>query len=355
VAAPQEVMKQLVILLVLPGLCLAQQFSVRTQSEDGTAVIHLVDAKRDIDVSIVPAIGNRAIAMKVHGANILYFPYSGLREFKEKPVLNGVPFLAPWANRLDGPGYWAEGKKYILNTELHNYQTDGNGLPIHGLLSTSALWRVVDQGADQDSAHVTSRLEFWKYPELMAQWPFAQEYEMTYRLADGALEVRTTIKNLGAEPIPVSIGFHPFYRIPDKQRDEWTATLPVKKAVVADERKLPSGELKEADLPNPLPLSNRLLDDGFTDLVRDGQGKAHFVLRSGKEQVEVLYGPKYPVAVVWEPKARRGRVDEFICFEPMTAITDGINLNHEGKYPELQMVAPGASWTESFWIRPSGF
>jgi len=29
-------------------------------------------------------------------------------------------------------------------------------------------------------------------------------------------------------------------------------------------------------------------------------------------------------------------------------------LNHEGKYPNLQMVAPGAKWTESFWIRASG-
>jgi hypothetical protein len=38
----------------------------------------------------------------------------------------------------------------------------------------------------------------------------------------------------------------------------------------------------------------------------------------------------------------------------MTGITNAINLNHEGKYPDLQTVAPGGKWTESFWIRASG-
>ena len=79
--------------------------------------------------------------------------------------------------------------------------------------------------ADSRSAHLTSRLQFWKYPDLMAQWPFAQEYEVTYSLADGVLEVKTTITNLSADPMPVIIGFHPFFQIPGIPRDEWIAHL----------------------------------------------------------------------------------------------------------------------------------
>ena len=41
-----------------------------------------------------------------------------------------------------------------------------------------------------------------------AQWPFAHEYEMTYSLAEGALEVKTTIADLSAEAMPVAIGYH---------------------------------------------------------------------------------------------------------------------------------------------------
>ncbi len=38
----------------------------------------------------------------------------------------------------------------------------------------------------------------------------------------------------------------------------------------------------------------------------------------------------------------------------MAGITDAVNLNHEGKYPELQSVPPGGTWTESFWVRTTG-
>jgi hypothetical protein len=38
----------------------------------------------------------------------------------------------------------------------------------------------------------------------------------------------------------------------------------------------------------------------------------------------------------------------------MAGITDAVNLNHAGKYPDLQTVPAGGKWTESFWIRASG-
>jgi hypothetical protein len=38
----------------------------------------------------------------------------------------------------------------------------------------------------------------------------------------------------------------------------------------------------------------------------------------------------------------------------MTAITSGINLQHEGKYSGLQSVPAGGKWTESFWVRATG-
>jgi aldose 1-epimerase len=45
----------------------------------------------------------------------------------------------------------------------------------------------------------------------------------------------------------------------------------------------------------------------------------------------------------------------FICFEPMAAITNALNLAHRGQYDELQSIPPGETWRESFWVRPSGF
>jgi aldose 1-epimerase len=63
-------------------------------------------------------------------------------------------------------------------------------------------------------------------------------------------------------------------------------------------------------------------------------------------RLTVAYGPQYTVAVVFAPAGR-----EFICFEPMAAITNAFNLEHAGEYSELQHIPSGAQWRESFWIK----
>jgi aldose 1-epimerase len=226
--------------------------------------------------------------------------------------------------------------------------------PIHGLLSSSPYWQVVSVAGDKRSARTTSRLEFWRYPELMAQWPFAHEYEMTYTLKDGVLEVRVSVTNLSDAPMPVAIGFHPYYRIPDVARDEWTGHIPARRRVVADNRLIPTGEYRAMDIPEKFPLRGRTLDDGFIDLQRDADGNAHFYVESGRKKIETMFGPKYPVAVVWEPNTPGGQPQPFICFEPMSGVTSAVNLAHDGKYPDLQVIPAGGKWSESFWIRASG-
>ena len=330
---------------------LAQNYRAEEISDHGVPIVRLTDASHGVKVSMVPSIGNLVYEMKVHDKNILYFPYADVSEFQKRPRLCGIPFLAPWADLLNEPAFWANGKKYLFNMGLGNVV--GN-MPIHGLLTTTPLWRVTEVAANVRSAHVTSRLEFWKYPDLAAQWPIAHEYEMTYSLAEGVLEVRTTVHNLSAETMPIVIGFHSFFQIPDIPREDWVAHLPARVHVIADEHNIPTGEMRPLDLPNPLPLRGRTLDDGFTDLERDAEGRAHFWVQSGGMVVETLFGPTYPVATIWLPVAPPGQTREFICIEPLAAIISGVNLAHEGKYSALQTVAAGGSWTGSFWVRARG-
>ena len=330
-------------------------YKVQRLVVEGILVVRLIDPVREMEVSILPSSGNRAYEIKVRGENLLYLPDSGPPDFLKKVSQNGIPFMAPWANRLDSAGFWANGKRYNFNSDLGNIWKDENRLPIHGLLMNSNLWQVMDAGADQDSAFVTSRLELWKHPDLLAQWPFAHTYEMTYRLSNGSLEVRTTVLNLGADAMPLVIGFHPYFTIPDIPRDRWILHLPVRKKVVVDERLIPTGEFADLDLPNPLPLKNRTLDHGFTDMKHDAEENTTFTLEADKKRIEVTLGPKYPVAQVWLPAPPPGQTWDFICIEPMTGITNGMNLNHDGQYQDLQVVPAYGTWTESFWIQPKGF
>jgi aldose 1-epimerase len=84
--------------------------------------------------------------------------------------------------------------------------------------------------------------------------------------------------------------------------------------------------------------------------VRDDSGRATFSVEGGHEKIAVTYGLKFTVAVIYAPPN-----GNFICFEPMSAVTDAFNLAQEGKYKELQSIPPGGEWRESYWIAPTGF
>jgi aldose 1-epimerase len=329
----------------------ADSYLAERISDHGVAVVRLTDTAADVRVSVVPSIGNRAYEMKVHGKDILYAPFADVGEFAQRPQLAGIPFLAPWADLLDEQAFWANGQRYAFNMTLGNVR---GRMPGHGLLVTSPLWEVIDVGADGRSAHVTSRLAFWRYPDLAAQWPFAHEYEMTYSLSGGVLEVKTTVTNLSDAPMPLALGYHPYFQIPDIPRDEWIARHPARIHVIPGEHNIPTGEMRPLDLPNPLPLRGRSLDDGFTDFERDGEGRAHFSIESAGKTVETMFGPKFNVVTIWFPAPPPGQTRDFVCFEPLTTIIDGLNLAQQGKYSGLQSVAPGGKWTESFWVRASG-
>ena len=333
-------------LLVLSGLMSqAAAYHATRATVDGFDVVRLEDPSHHIEASIVPKIGNIAYELKVSGKNMLYFPFASLKEFQAKPALCGVPFLAPWANRLDQPAFSANGKRYALNTGLGNLRFDGNHLPIHGLLAFSPLWEVVEIKSNGRAAWVVSRLEFWKHPDLMAQFPFAHTIEMTYRLADGTFEVETSLKNLSTDPMPVSIGFHPYFTLHDAPRDTWKAHLAAREHVVLSKQLTPTGETKPMELANPFSLAGAQLDDVFTALERGPDGRAEFRVEGKEEKLSVFYGPKYTVAVAYAPPGKT-----FICFEPMAALTNGMNLPG---YKGLQHIAPNAEWRESFWIRAS--
>ncbi len=187
-------------------------YSTRTATENGIEVVRLTDSASGVEVAIATSYGNRAFEMKVHGANILYFPFDDASGMTTTRSLNGIPFLGPWANRVADGAILANGKTWPLNPGSGTLRLDANGLAIHGMLWASPLWKVVHTGSDAESAHVTSRLEFWKHPELMTNWPFAHEYEMTHRLKNGVLEVGTTVISRCAEPMPVAVGFHPYFQ-----------------------------------------------------------------------------------------------------------------------------------------------
>src|SRR5207244_4156316 len=150
------------------------------------------------------------------------------------------------------------------------------------------------------SAWVISVLEVYKYPMWMKQFPFAHTITMTHRLQDGVLQVQTQIANVGAEPMPVAIGFHPYYQLTDSPRVDWKVEIPAKTWWQLSGVKIPTGETVPAGkiFPNGKgQLKDYNLDDVFSDLTRDEQGRAHVFLKGKQQQLEIMLGPAYKALV----------------------------------------------------------
>ncbi len=360
-------MRLAAVILAAAAAAQAAQYAVQRDGD----IVRLLDAAAETVVSVLPPAGNIAFEMRVKGVNVLRFPFASVEEFRKRPGLNAIPFMGPWANRLDEQAFYANGKKYIFNMELGNVR---GKIPIHGFLTGTSEWRVVEARADDTAAWVTSRLEFYRQPSWMAQWPFAHTIDMTYRLQGGVLEVSTAIENLSSEPMPVVVGYHPYFQLTDSKRDEWTIAVGARTEWLLSPEKLPTGQTRpiEGLFPNPqeIALKDFDLDHVFGDLVRDAAGRAVMTVRGRSQRLDVVYGPNYRASVIYAPKppaappqappgpGRGGMMPmdrNFICFEPMVGITNATNLAHRGLYKELQSVAPGGIWRESFWIRPSGF
>lgn len=395
------------VVLVCATPAAAQRYSATRKGD----IIELVDKVAEMHVEVVADMSN-AWRIRVKGHDLVRTSET-LEDFRARPGYNGMPLLAPFANRLDQTAFYANGQKYNFDLELGNVR---GPIVSTGYVHGSTLWEVVEFKADDTGAWVTSRLDFYKHPRYMQQWPFAHTITMTYKVAGGELEVRTRIDNLSAEPMPVVFGYHPIFELPDGTRNDWTVSVDARTHWIEIPQRLPTGETQpiedffKADR-TAIQLKNYgLIDDVFTDLIRDANGRATMKLMGLGKELHVSLGPKYRTVLLWstplqaaggggrggagqgrgagpgraggpaQPPAPSGPfpVDPadgvrvapaavplpegatpagkgFIAFEPMVAITNALNLAHRGVYKELQSVEPGGSWEESFWITTKGY
>ena len=279
-----------------------------TAKQNGN-LVELWDNTAQMNVSVVPSISD-AWKIEVKGQSLTRKPTGTLEDFIARPGLAGMPFLAPFANRLDETAFYANGKKYNFDLELGNVR---GPIPGTGFVNGNTHdWKLVEFKADSKSAWVTCKLDFYRNPQFMKQFPFAHTVTMTYRVSEGALEVHTRLDNLSNEPMPVVIGFHPIYELPDGNRNNWTVSTDAKTHWIEIPQRLPTGETQPIEKffggdRRAIQLKNyALIDDVFTDLDRDANGRATVKLMyNGKELHEIL-GPKYKTLLMWSTPLNAG-------------------------------------------------
>ena len=293
--------------------------SARQTSFDGHPAVELRAGA--LTACFVPGAGMAGVSLRHEGQELLALE-GGLAAYLERGAVLGIPFLHPWANRLEG---WRYGDVRLPSDLPH----DEHGLPIHGVLPQS--WELRSAGAESDGSALRAVLAF---PGAQA-FPFPHEVEQHVTLGPSALTIATTMRATGTVAVPVAFGWHPYLRLPGVPRDAWQITLPPRRHLIADERGLPTGEtVWERGLRGA--LAGRSFDDGY-----DALGPApRFELAGGGHRLAVTFERGYPVAQVFAPAGR-----ELVCFEPMTAPVNAL-VSGRG----LRWIAPGGQLRASFTI-----
>ena len=261
---------------------------------------------------------------------------AALRTYVAERGTMGIPLLHPWANRLAARRFSVAGREVVLDSASTRLSVDPNGLPIHGLLAAATGWRVERHEPVGGGALLAASLNFGADDELMTAFPFPHQVLFEATLRGTTLTIATTVRASGDATVPISFGYHPYFRLPGVDRFDWEIEIPVTERLLLDPQMLPTGE-REASRVAAGQLGSRTFDDAY----RAPEGSAPFVLAGGGRRIEVSFGAGYPYAQVYAPAD-----DDVIALEPMTAPTNALVVGG----PDLPLLAGGDSYEATFSI-----
>lgn len=245
--------------------------------------------------------------------------------------------LVPWPNRVRDGKYSFDGQDFQLPlTEPARHNAS------HGLVRWAA-WTPEEHTAD------TVALRY----RLMAEtgWPWTFDVRVTYALSETGLTVTVSATNRADRPAPYAAGMHPYLCVGEGPVDPLELTLPARRRYLTDDRLLPVGSEPVAGTPydftQPRLIGTTALDDGFTDLERDGQGRATTTLRDPGtgHGVALWVDETWTCLQVFTADEVPHTARRSIAVEPMTAPADALNSG-EG----LVVLEPGQEHTGSWGI-----
>jgi len=304
-------------------------------SENGGA-----EAQRAGDIEI--ARDTQRVAVSVLGGGLRSYEVAG------RPLVDGFPagerptsgrgqVLAPWPNRIENGSYEFDGKRLQLPLTEPEH-----GNAIHGLVR-GAEWNVVDREADR------VLLEYVLEPQ--PGYPFSLGIRVEYLLSDAGLTVHTTARNLGAEPCPYGSGQHPYLTLGTPTVDRLRLRVPARSVLLSDERGLPVGtepvDDTEYDFRAGRTIGATVLDNGFTSLERDADGRARVRLDDPDtgSGVTLWVDEGYSYLMVFSGDPLPDVARRSIAVEPMTCPPNAFRT-----HDSLIVLEPGESTTASWGI-----
>jgi aldose 1-epimerase len=291
--------------------------------------------------------GHHAVIVEVSGGVRSY-------EVDGRPLLDGYgagematdgrgQLLIPWPNRLRDGRYSFGGADYQVPLSEPDKMN-----AIHGFVRWTS-WRVARRGAD------SVVMEHTLHPR--AGYPFTLRVSVRYRVSGDGLSSTVTATNVGERPCPYGMGAHPYLKVDTDTVEPCRLEAPGASWLTQDDRGIPTGSAgvdgTEYDFRSRRSILSTRLDTAYTDLHRDGAGRAWVRLWHPTEErgVGLWMDERYPYCMLFtggtlpEPQRRR----RSIAVEPMTCAPNAFASG-----AGLITLAPGESAVSSWGIAPLG-
>jgi aldose 1-epimerase len=296
--------------------------------------------KGDIDVLVSPPIEQGVAALTDANAS-----------FK----LGGA-ILVPFANRIRGKlspdGQTIE--TTIAGQTVHipaNWQGKNAGAEkhaIHGLILARQM-DDVKTAADAQQASVTGTLHAGDFD---GHWLSKTDLTIAASLTKSAFGFTVDAKNVGDSPMPIGIGWHPYFTLPSGNRQQVRLHIPAKMRALANnyDDVFPTGDLTPVEGSaydfagaSGAPLNQLFLDDCFTALERDAAGHAATTIVDPAAKYGVRITALAPQIKAFQAYAPLDKT--FVAIEPQFNLGDPFSPFWQKSHTDSGMVVlnPGES------------
>ncbi len=299
--------------------------------EDRKTRILEIGSDDGLIASFAPDAGMVCCSLTHRGEQVLGLR-GGLDAYIEKRSTMGIPLLHPWANRLARRQFEVAGREVDVGAAGPPPKLDGNGLPIHGLMTAAPGWEARSEET-ADGGRIVASFQF--DGALAAGFPFPHSLTLVAEVAAIELRIELSVLADAGSEVPIAFGFHPYLAMPGVPRRQWEVSVPVETGLPLDERGLPTGDRVTVEAIRG-PLGDRTFDDAF---VAPSAGEP-FRLSGGGRSIEMTFDRGFPFAQLYAPPG-----EELLAWEPMTAPTNALVSGDD-----LRVIAAGQSHRAAFTV-----
>jgi len=293
-----------------------------------------------------------------------YFDNSPDDFMGNRSFMVGGALLIPFPNRIRGE-LIADGKS-IVTTVLGktvilpaNWSSGGSGggekTAMHGLVLKTHAHELMME-SDDSSARVTGIM---KTGDFDGRWVGWSRVTTVCTLKRDAFELTVTVRNDGDIPLPVSVGWHPYFEFPSGRRGQCRIRVPARSIIETNnyDDVFPTGKISSVEgtpfdfrSPEGVELGGRYLDDCFTGLDYDADGLVTVEITdpAAAYGVRIRANRINRAVQLYSPPDRN-----FIAVEPQMSFADPFNATIWGKRPDagMEVVGPDSSVTYSVTLK----